>query len=82
MDGKCGAVREFRYANIPALAAGEQALRRLRLVCEPMHRRALRWVLGLMSVRVTNTQKIKKQDVCPAFCVLVTRTGIEPMFSA
>ena len=26
--------------------------------------------------------KKEKQDFCPAFCVLVTRTGIEPMFSA
>ena len=63
MDGKCGAVREFRYANIPALAAGEQALRRLRLVCEPMHRRALRWVLGLMSVRITNHKKEKSTTI-------------------
>ena len=30
-------------------------------------------------VRVTTTQKKKKQDLCPAFCVMVTRTGIEPM---
>ena len=50
--------------NIPALATGEQALRWLRLVCEPMRRTSL----GLMSVRVTNDRKKKKQDFCPAFC--------------
>ena len=69
--------REFRYANIRSLAAYEQARRALRGVCEPSDiRRRVRFL-----VRATRRKK-KKQDICPASLFLVTRTGIEPMFSA
>ena len=47
---------------------------------EPMARNT-RCVFVLCSM-TDGAQKKKKQDDCPAFLFLVTRTGIEPMFSA
>ena len=58
--------------NIPALATGEQALRWLRLVCEPMRLTSP----GLMSVRVNQRQKKEKAGLLSCFLSLVSHAII------
>ena len=74
---ECHIFREFRFANIRSLAAYERARRALRGECEPMRlRRRVRFL-----VPATSTEK-EKAGLLSCFSVLVTGTGIEPMFSA
>ena len=63
--------------NMPALAAEEQALRRLRLVCEPIFK-----TQSVLSGSIPTESHYEKRQAPTLGCLsffMVTRTGIEPM---
>ena len=69
---------EVLYGNLLRLTRSPQET--AEQCCEPIARNT-QFVFVLRSM-TDEAQKKKKQDTCPAFLFLVTRTGIEPMFSA